>query len=151
MIDRFINILLNYLFDTSLKPDNKLAYIEFLGLCKNRYKKGFKSNIEMYEYIKESHYFNSSFFKHETDFYNYLKCKPKQIEFSEYKFFYINVDIKEFDKILTIDKQYFDNFKIQYQKALLINFFDKYQTLKYTLDKSLLKIRLERFIKIYRF
>lgn len=147
LVEKYINILLNYLFDSKLDNIKNDVYIEFLGLCKRKYKNGFKNNIEIYEYIKGSHYFNKRFFEFDKDFYNYLMKNPKQIEFDEYKFFYIV--IKEFDKISNFDKQYFDNCKIQYQKAILINFFQKYPNVEYSIDKTHLKNRLHKFFNIY--
>ena len=92
-------------FNKNIITTNKQYIIEFLGLCSKEYKRGFKINIDIYEYIKGSHYFNSEFFKYDKDFYNYLSKHPKQNQFELDA--YIKFKIKKEDLSNNIERSNF--------------------------------------------
>ena len=113
MVDIFIKILYENLFGFTYKhtklyyknkiiSTNKNAIIIFLGLCFSEYKKGFKNSIEIYEYIKGSHYFNIDFFKSDKKFFEFYLKNPKKNEFN-YKEF---DSLKKINQILSFFERY---------------------------------------------
>lgn len=82
----------NIIFNDVIYEDVSFEKIlMFFGLCHREYKK-LRSEIELYEYIKGSHYFNKEIFKTEKKLYAYYNKYPKKIEFEYNRLIYILVD-----------------------------------------------------------
>ena len=97
MIDNYISILYKKIFNADLKnnklylesvliSNSKYKILEFLGLCYREYKKGFKKQLDIYEYIKGSHYFNNDLFFDDANFRSHLNIYPKQRNFEWEKY-----------------------------------------------------------------
>lgn len=101
-------------FENKIISKNKKAIINFLGLCYTQYQKGFKSNIEIFEYIKGSHFFNIEYFNNKQlkEYHNFFS-KRNQYDYKFYKKFIISEN--DYFNLNDLDKSLFINFKISYK------------------------------------
>lgn len=100
-INYLINLYLKFYFNLEynneyIKYNDKNIYIEFdkilmfFGLCHREYLK-IRNEIDAYEYIKGSHYFNKEIFKEDKKLYLYYTKYNKKTEFDYRKIIYVKV------------------------------------------------------------